>query len=306
LVRVSVALHVTVVVPKPKVVPEAGEQVALTTPSMLSIADDENVTAAPACDVASATMFRGTVTTGAVVSTSATLTAKLALPMFPLVSAAVHVTVVVPTANGEPLAGLQLGVIAPSTLSVAVAANIPIATPPSTFVVRFRGPGTTTIGAVSSISVTVTGSVAPPVLPEASVEEHETIVVPTPNWDPDAGEHVIAGAASTSSLTVAVYVTASPAGSFVLTFEGPLMLTVGEVVSLTVTRKLPALEFVPSLALQFTVVVPRTNVEPDAGVQFTEGDPATASAAEAEKATTAPSAPAAGCTMFPGSVSTGP
>ena len=279
--RVSVALHVTVVVPNTNVVAEAGEQVTPRPPSMLSVAVAENCTAAPACEVASAVMLPGTTTTGAVVSTSATFTGKLALATLPLVSAAVQVTVVVPRANSDPLVGLQLGVSAPSALSLAVTANVPIA-PPGTVVVRFIGPGTTMTGAVLSISVTVTGSVALPVLPAASVEEHETVVVPTANFVPDAGEHVIAGEASTLSLTVAVYVTATPAGSVVVTLEGPLTLTVGAVMSLTVTANVPTVDIFPSVALQLTVVEPRANVEPDTGVQLTGTGPTTASDAEAE------------------------
>jgi hypothetical protein len=145
-----------------------------------------------------------------------------------------------------------------------------------------------------------------PVLPAASVEEHETVVVPSANVEPEAGEHVNPGEASTLSLAVAVYVTAMPAGSFVVTLEGPVTLTVGAAASLTVTTKVPAVEVVPSVALQFTVVDPRANVVPESGVQLTGTDETTASAAEAEKLTAAPAALVAGCTMSAGSDKTGP
>ena len=59
--------------------------------------------------------------TGGVVSTRFTVTLKVPLVEFECESVAVHVTVVVPTGNVLPEAGLQLGVIAPSRLSVAVA-----------------------------------------------------------------------------------------------------------------------------------------------------------------------------------------
>jgi hypothetical protein len=58
----------------------------------------------------------------------------------------------------------------------------------------------------------------------------------------------------------------------------------------TVTVKLPLAEFAPSLALQFTVVDPIGNVEPDAGLQETDTEPATASVALTEYVTTVPEA----------------
>jgi hypothetical protein len=63
----------------------------------------------------------GTVITGGVVSTRFTVTEKLPLAEFECASVAVQVTVVVPTGNVLPEAGLQLGVIAPSRLSLALA-----------------------------------------------------------------------------------------------------------------------------------------------------------------------------------------
>jgi len=59
-----------------------------------------------------------------VVSMSVTVTVKLAVEVFPCVSVAVQVTVVVPTANFVPEDGPQVGVIEPSTLSVAVAVYV--------------------------------------------------------------------------------------------------------------------------------------------------------------------------------------
>jgi hypothetical protein len=102
----SVAVHVTVVLPKPNVEPEAGEQFGVTVPSTLSVALGlgENVTAAPLADVACALMFPGTVSEGATLST--TLTVNCACVVL-LPSLALHVTVVSPTGKRSPLLWLQ-------------------------------------------------------------------------------------------------------------------------------------------------------------------------------------------------------
>src|SRR5260221_13085240 len=60
--------------------------------------------------------------TGAVVSW--TFTVKVAGPGFPLTSVAEHFTVVVPNVKVVPEGGTQVGVIAPSTVSEAVAVKI--------------------------------------------------------------------------------------------------------------------------------------------------------------------------------------
>jgi len=61
-------------------------------------------------------MLAGQVAVG--FSSSLTVTVKLQVPVLPEASVAVQVTVVVPTANIEPLAGLHT-VLAPGQLSVA-------------------------------------------------------------------------------------------------------------------------------------------------------------------------------------------
>jgi hypothetical protein len=114
---VSVAVQVTVVVPKGKVEPLAGVQLTGRAPSMLSVADAAYVKTAPVGPVASIVAFAGTVRTGGAVSL--TVTVNVAEPVLPRVSAAVQVTVVVPKGKVEPLAGVQLTGRAPSTLSVA-------------------------------------------------------------------------------------------------------------------------------------------------------------------------------------------
>jgi hypothetical protein len=118
----SVAVHVTFVVPTGKVLPEAGLQVGVIAPSALSVALAENVTVAPPVDSVSTEKSLGTFTTGAVVSVSVTVTVKEAEPVFPCASVALQVTVVVPTGNVLPEAGLHVGVSEPSTMSLALAA----------------------------------------------------------------------------------------------------------------------------------------------------------------------------------------
>jgi hypothetical protein len=77
------------------------------------------VNVAPVALVASTVAFVGTVTAGPVVSV--TVTVKEAAPLLALVSVAVQVTVVAPSGNVDPLAGVQVTARGPSTRSVAVA-----------------------------------------------------------------------------------------------------------------------------------------------------------------------------------------
>jgi hypothetical protein len=77
------------------------------------------VKTAPAGPVASIVAFAGTVRTGGAVSL--TVTVNEAEPLLPCVSVAVQVTVVVPSGNVEPLAGVQVTATTPSMLSVAEA-----------------------------------------------------------------------------------------------------------------------------------------------------------------------------------------
>lgn len=116
--RVSVEVHVTVVVAMAKVEPLAGTQVVGRAPSTTSAAEVENETAAPAAPVASTVRFAGTVMTGPVVS--CTLMVKVLLDEFERVSLEVHVTVVVAMAKVVPLNGAHVTVRAPSTASAEV------------------------------------------------------------------------------------------------------------------------------------------------------------------------------------------
>jgi hypothetical protein len=117
--RVSVAVQVTLVVPSANVAPLAGAQLAATMPSTASAAVALYVNNAPPGAVASTVALAGTVTTGAIVST--TVTVNEAEVVLPRVSAAVHDTVVVASGNVDPLAGVQIAAMLPSTTSIAVA-----------------------------------------------------------------------------------------------------------------------------------------------------------------------------------------
>src|SRR5947207_3084887 len=131
------------VVVMPKVLPEAGLQVVATLPSTMSLAVAEKLTAAPDGPVASAVMSEGTVTIGAVVST--TVTWKLALPVLPCESVAEQVTSVSPSGNVLPEAGEQAVATVPSTISVADA--VKVATAPAALVASTTiGGGAVTVG----------------------------------------------------------------------------------------------------------------------------------------------------------------
>jgi hypothetical protein len=111
-------VHVTVVVPTANVEPEAGVHVGVSGPSTVSVAEAVKVSTLPAGELDESVMSAGTVTTGAVVSTTATW--NDAEPVFPAASWAVQVTVVVPSGNVDPDAGVHENDVTP-TLSVAVA-----------------------------------------------------------------------------------------------------------------------------------------------------------------------------------------
>ena len=105
----SVALQLTVVSPSGNVSPELWlHDTASLLKSTMSEADVEKVAAALDGPVASTVFEAGTVTTGFVVST--TVTVNEAVLVFPCVSVALQLTVVVPNANVEPDAGVQLSV----------------------------------------------------------------------------------------------------------------------------------------------------------------------------------------------------
>jgi hypothetical protein len=195
----SVAVQLTVVAPSGTVDPLAGVQVTARGPSTTSLADAVKLNAAPVAAVASTVAFAGTVTTGPIVS--ATVTVNDAIPVLPLVSVAVQFTVVAPSGNVDPLAGVQLTTTAPSTTSLAVAVKLnaaPMALVASTDAFA----GTVTTGPV--VSVTVTVNDAAPVFPFVSIAVQLTVVGPSGKVDPLAGVQVTARGPSTRSVAVAV------------------------------------------------------------------------------------------------------
>jgi hypothetical protein len=116
----SLAVQVTVVVPIGNVEPLAGVHEKLVTPTS-SVAVAEYVTTVPPGPAASTVMSDGTVTTGGVVSTVwLTVTLNEAVLELPAASLAEQWTVVVPSGNVEPLAGVHEKLVTP-TASVAVA-----------------------------------------------------------------------------------------------------------------------------------------------------------------------------------------
>src|SRR6266498_2270073 len=120
---------------------------------------------------------------GGVVST--TVTVNEPCPVLPCASVALHCTVVVPSGNVEPLAGVHVTATLPSTMSVALA--VYVTTAPLALVasaVMFAG----SVSAGGVVSTTVTWNVAVPVLCCVSVALHVTVVVPSANVEPLAGE----------------------------------------------------------------------------------------------------------------------
>jgi len=227
--------------------------------------------------VASIVVFAGTVITGPVVS--ATVTVNEPAPLLPRVSRAVQPTVVGPSGKVEPLAGVHVVGSTPSTLSVDDAVKLnaaPVAAVASTV----AGIGTVTTGPVVSATVTVNEAAA--ALLRASLAVQLTVVGPSGKFAPLAGAHVTATVPSTASLAVTVYANVAPVAlaASTVAFAGTVMT--GPMVSVTdtVNDAEPELLFV-SVAVHVTVVGPRGNVDPLAGVQLTARGPSTTSLAVA-------------------------
>ena len=101
----SVAVAVTVVVPRPKAVPDAGAQMAGRAPSTASLAVAEKVTGVPGPEASTVTS-PDVATTGTVASV--TVTVKLPAVSLPAASVAVQATVAVPMAKVAPGRDVQL------------------------------------------------------------------------------------------------------------------------------------------------------------------------------------------------------
>ena len=112
-----------------------------------------------------------------------------------------QVTVVVPSGNVAPLAGVQLTATTPSTVSAADAVKLNGAPPgPVASIVALAG--TVTTGRVVSLTVIVNDAVLR--LPCASVAVHVTVVAPIGNVAPLAGVQVTATLPSKASTADAV------------------------------------------------------------------------------------------------------
>jgi hypothetical protein len=122
-----------------------------------------------------------------------------------------------------------------------------------------------------------------PVLPDRSLAEQLTVVVPTAKLDPDGGVQVTARAPSQASLADVEKVTVAepePGGLSTAVTGEVGQLRTGAWLSLTVTVKLHELLLLEvSDAPQLTVVVPFANELPDGGVQVTVRAPSQLSAA---------------------------
>jgi hypothetical protein len=161
------------------------------------------------------------------------------------------------------------------------------------------------------LSCTVTVKLQLVLLPSTSTTEQETIVGPVTNWLPEAGVHVTVGFASQLSVTAGLKLTvASQRPGAVLTTISEQLKTIppaGPLWTVTLKLQLPVLP-PESVAEQVTLVVPRGNVEPDAGTQvMLEGGsgPSTSSVAVTVKLTGAPDGPEQPTTMSAGQVTTG-
>ena len=123
-------------------------------------------------------------------SSSLTVTVKVQVLVLPLASVAVQVTVVVPSGNVEPLAGLQL-MLEPGQLSLALAVKVtcawqsPLTLSAPVLVVVVMLAGQVATG--GSLSVTVTVKLQRAVWPCASLAVQLTVVVPTGKSEPEAG-----------------------------------------------------------------------------------------------------------------------
>jgi hypothetical protein len=232
-----------------------------------------------------------------------TVTVKLPLALLPAASLAVTFTVVVPTGNNEPDAGVLFVDTAPLTRSLALVLKVTVA-PVGPVASTVMLDGTVIAGAVVSMTVTVKVWFA--VMPAASVAVVVTVVVPNGKTVPEAGLLLVLTAPLTRSLALVLKVTVAPAGPVASTVILDGTVTTGAVVSMTVTVKvwLAAL-LAASLAPVVTVVVPNGKTVPAAGLLLVLTAPLTKSVALVLKVTVAPVGPVASTVMFDGTVITG-
>ena len=303
----SAASHLTVVSPIAKVEPEVGLHDAVPVSSTASlVAGGVYVTAAPADEVASAVSSPCAAITGLVLS--CTVTVKLVWSAaLPCESVASHLTSVVPIANTVPEAGEHVATPTPSTASLVTGEVYSTVAPEAEVASSVTGSCAAITSLVLSCTVTVK-DVGFAAFPAVSVAVHVTVVSPIMNVVPDAGRHDAVPVPSTASCVAGEsYVTAAPAyevASRIMSEGVPLMT--GWVVSLTVilNEAVPVLP-AASVAVQFTVILPKAKVEPEARSHAGVIEPSMASKAEAVKLTEAPLAPVASTIISDGTVTTG-
>jgi hypothetical protein len=183
--ELSDAVQLTVVGPRPNVLPDAGEQLTVGLPSTVSVAVGAvQLTTVPPGPVAATEMFPGMLLrVGGVVST--TLTVNCAEPLLPWESLAVQLTVVGPRANVPPEAGVQFAVTLPSTMSDALALYVTVA-PDGPVASTLNEPGVVMVGAVVSTTVIVRTRCGPVTsLVTVSVAVQFTSVAPIGNTSPE-------------------------------------------------------------------------------------------------------------------------
>jgi hypothetical protein len=147
----------------------------------------------------------------------------------------------------------------------------------------------------------MTVNVALPTLLLVSVAEQVTVVTPCGKTLPEGTEQVTLSAPSTMSTAEAAYVTGAPDGPVAATVIFAGTVTVGAVVSLTVTVNcaVPTLAR-ESVAEQVTVEVPSENRLPEGERHVTATEPSTWSIADASNVAMVPVGPAASSVMFAG------
>lgn len=153
--ELSVAVHVTVVVPRLNVAPEAGAQTTGAEPQLSIAVGGVYVTVAEQAPVvAGCVMFVGQAPmTGFWLST--TVTVKLhGVAGLPAASIPVQLTVVTPRLKVEPEGGTQAAV-APGQLSVINGLNVGVAVQRPGAVLTVAGAGQVNVGACMSLTVTV-------------------------------------------------------------------------------------------------------------------------------------------------------
>jgi hypothetical protein len=132
-------------------------------------------------------MFAGSCSVGGTTVNGVTVTVKVADELMPSLFVAVHVTVVVATANVDPDAGRHDTGSVPSLKSDAVG-SVNVTTAPELLVAAVViSAGTPEI--VGAVSITVTMNDPDAVPPSESIAVQLTVVTPIGNVDADAGVH---------------------------------------------------------------------------------------------------------------------